>query len=94
MSKPATVAAIKRKALGLAHDEKGICIVDTLGGPHRSRTLAQPVLDCPVDVARWLHANGEAEIGLAPRMPRRPIFVFPAKYARLLQACKKGSAIC
>jgi len=60
--------------------------------PHRSRT--QPALDSS-DAARWLLANGEpvlptvkaalGEIGRMPRRPR-PILVFPAKYARLLQA--------
>jgi hypothetical protein len=54
----------------------------------------QPMLDLR-DASRWLLANGEpvtptakaalGEIGRMPRRPR-PILVFPAKYARLLQA--------
>jgi hypothetical protein len=77
----ARVAEIKRRALDLTAP---IAISDD----------NQPVLNSS-DVCRWLVANEEpilptakAAIGLS-RMPRRarPILVFPAKYARLLQSC-------
>jgi hypothetical protein len=84
----AAVIAIKRKALLTASmiisdDEKDVDSIHTLGG--------QPMVDLR-DARRWLLANGEAgpasPTAKAGRMPRRPrpILVFPAKYARLLQA--------
>jgi hypothetical protein len=55
----AAVAAIKRQALGLAAPmtiSDDVFIADTVGGPRRSRTLAesynQPTLDLR-DASRW-----------------------------------------
>jgi hypothetical protein len=80
----ATVAGIKRRALGLAP----MTISDDIfvGG--------QPVLNL-IDARRWLLANGEAAalggIGPAPRMPRRarPVFVLPgnARLRQLMMSC-------
>jgi hypothetical protein len=60
-----------------------IFIADTVG--------SQPMLDLS-DAAHWLLANGEPVPPTAaiepPRKRPRPLFVFPAKYAKLLQACR------